>query len=236
MFRLGEAILDSTLAVFKSRIDSLREAQVTEAERVFNANNFVAIGDESSAADVKAARDAAKELVDFMAGLGLANTDDRFKKIAAEHQRLVDLNCEKSGLTRAGTWVAQNRSNAICKDTVDATVGAFEELEAMFSDSKIAKARTAYKEALALIAEGESSKEVSALKDNFVWQLATKSAILSCKAGKTSAEEFEDQKLTPRGLLLTSLPTKVQEALWQNTSSLEAAPARAPAAAAAGVG
>jgi hypothetical protein len=240
MFRLGEAILEATLDVFKSRMDSLRDAQVMEAERVFKDKNFVAIGDESSAADVKAARDGAKELVDFMAGLGcLANTDDRFKKIAAEHQRLADLTCAKSGLTRTGAWVAQNRPNTICKDTVDATAGSLEGLEAMFSETQIAKARTGYKEACAVIAEGgesESSKEVSELRDNFVWQLATKSAILACNAGNISAEAFEDQKLTPRGLLLTSLPIKVQEALWQNTSLLEAAPARPPAAPAAGVG
>ena len=51
--------------------------------------------------------------------------------------------------------------------------------------------------------------------------LATKSALLCIEKGGEGAEAYAARVLTPRSLTLKSLPTSIQEKLWQIQSELQ---------------
>ena len=97
-----------------------------------------------------------------------------------------------------------------------------ERLQACLSEAVVNAATTAYQGLLEITqAHGTSAPGAQELTHSALLILATKSALICIKKGDEGAEAYAARLLAPRGLTLLSLPTSIQEKLWQIQSELQ---------------
>ncbi len=149
--------------------------------------------------------------------------DPHVSKVALELERLVELLKVKSGIPSAESF-AMRHKDLLVHEALNMR-RSLDEIFAWLSAKHIREVATTFKELTKMKTSGgfETTKAFEKLEGDLIFTLATNSATIAIKSKTIGAEAFEDAKLKPRGMKLASLPSAVQERLWQITSELQAA-------------